>query len=317
MQGDAELKRWSLFASSSKFEAAVDCFQKAANCYKMVKKCAYCLPSPAAGIVLPHCTPAHRLVLPRFATLVRTCAGQEAGDAFSRCADCQTHLKSPHEAATFYVEAANCFKKVDPSSAMNFFRNAIALYCELGRFTTAAKHQQAIAELHEEDGELTEAIENYQQASDYYLGEDAKAKSNACLLKIATFASDEKIANYDRAIDIFEQVAETCLEKPLTKYNAKGYYLQAGFCVLCKGDTVAMRQKLDRYKDKDLTFADCRECKFLEDLTQDCEDYNVDDFTEHVYAFDNISKLDAWKTSILLRVKKAIESTGDDAVDLT
>ena len=280
-QGDAALKRFSIFSSASKYEDAVDNFQKAANCFKVAKK------------------------------------WQEAGDAFARCADCQTHLKSTHEAATFYVDAANCYKKVLPAEAINYFGSAIALYCELGRFSTAAKHQQAVAELHEEDGEIQAAIDNFQQASDYFLGEDAKSKSNQCLLKVATLSTDEKVKEYDRAIEIYESVAESCLESNLLKFNAKGYFLQAGICVLCKGDTVAMRQKLEQYKEKDYTFADCRECKFVEDLTQDYEDYNIDDFTEHVYAYDNISKLDAWKTSMLLRIKKQIEATGDEAVDLT
>lgn len=31
-------------------------------------------------------------------------------------------------------------------------------------------------------------------------------------------------------------------------------------------------------------------------ITTDCEDFNVDAFTDHVFEFDNISKLDAWKT---------------------
>lgn len=62
-------------------------------------------------------------------------------------------------------------------------------------------------------------------------------------------------------------------------------------------DIVAMRQVLDRYKEMDYTFGSSRECKLLEDLTNDVENMNVDDFTEHVFDYDSISPLDPWKTT--------------------
>jgi alpha-soluble NSF attachment protein len=58
-----------------------------------------------------------------------------------------------------------------------------------------------------------------------------------------------------------------------------------------------MRQKLERYQELDFTFGGSRECQFLTDLTTAFEDFNLDDFTDHVYNYDNVSKLDAWKTS--------------------
>lgn len=83
-----------------------------------------------------------------------------------------------------------------------------------------------------------------------------------------------------------------------------------------------MRQVLDRYKEMDYTFGSSRECKLLEDLTNDVEAMNVDEFTEHVFDYDNISPLDPWKTTyvcklifmcrMLLRVKKQLGGVGDD-----
>ena len=58
-----------------------------------------------------------------------------------------------------------------------------------------------------------------------------------------------------------------------------------------------MRQVLDRYKEMDYTFGSSRECKLLEDLTNDVENMNVDDFTEHAFDYDSISPLDPWKTT--------------------
>jgi alpha-soluble NSF attachment protein len=58
----------------------------------------------------------------------------------------------------------------------------------------------------------------------------------------------------------------------------------------------------------DVTFSSQRECKFLESIIAAYEAYDVEAFTNAVVEFDSISKLDAWKTSILLRVKNSIKS---------
>lgn len=44
-------------------------------------------------------------------------AGDEAGDAFERAARCSLKQESPHDTATSYTEAANCYKKCDMQSA--------------------------------------------------------------------------------------------------------------------------------------------------------------------------------------------------------
>ena len=42
-----------------------------------------------------------------------------------------------------------------------------------------------------------------------------------------------------------------------------------------------------------------------------CEDQNADVFSEAVAAYDQISRLDQWHTTLLLRVKKSIEGDVD------
>ena len=54
------------------------------------------------------------------------------------------------------------------------------------------------------------------------------------------------------------------LENRLLQYNAKGQFMNALLCYMAMGDEVAVKQKLDQYKAADYTFADARECKFVE-----------------------------------------------------
>lgn len=278
IQAEKALKRFSIFSSSSKFEDACEFYQKAGNAYKVAKK------------------------------------WQEAGDVFAKCVDLQNKLSSPHEAATFAVEAANCHAKVNPHEAISFYRSAISQYCEIGRFGSAAKLTKQIAETFERDGNMEEAVENYRQASDYFIGENQKSQSNQCLLKVAELSA--QMERYEAAIDIYEGVAGSCLESNLLRFNAKGYYFQAALLILCTGDYVRMTNRLESWKDLDYTFGASRECKFLEDVTKACEEYDADSFTDAVFNYDSVSKLDAWKTTMLLRVKNSIAETGEEAPDL-
>ena len=59
------------------------------------------------------------------------------------------------------------------------------MYCDNGRFGTAAKLEREIAEMHEADDEIDEAINHYQKAADFFSGENEKAQRTQCEMKIA------------------------------------------------------------------------------------------------------------------------------------
>ena len=51
---------------------------------------------------------------------------------------------------------------------------------------------------------MEKAIQHYEQASDYFKGEENNSSSNKCLLKVAQFAA--QMEKYDKAIKIYEKV---------------------------------------------------------------------------------------------------------------
>lgn len=57
----------------------------------------------------------------------------------------------------------------------------------------------------------------------------------------------------------------------------------------------------------DMRFPDSRECKLLENLIQAIEDKDLKAFRTALKEYDNISKLDAWKTSVFLVIKNNLE----------
>ena len=114
----------------------------------------------------------------------------EAGNAFIKAADLHLQQNNKHDGGTLYVDASNCFKKVDPGKAIKCLEKTIELFQDMGRFTTAAKHHISIAEIYESDlVDLEKTVLHYQTAADYYQGEESKASANRCLLKVAQYSA--------------------------------------------------------------------------------------------------------------------------------
>lgn len=77
-------------------------------------------------------------------------------------------------------------------------------------------------------------------------------------------------------------------------------------------DMVATTRALESYTELDNSFVQTRECKLLNDLTEAVEQGDQEAFSDKLYQFDQMSKLDKWKTKILLRIKDGIEEQGED-----
>ncbi|KAL5008034.1 hypothetical protein ScPMuIL_013615 [Solemya velum] len=263
----------SFFGSSSKVEEAAELYVRAANMFKMAKKW-------SAG-----------------------------GQAFCQAAVLQLQLKSKHEAATHYVDAGNCYKKGDPNEAVNCLLKAVEIYTDMGRFSIAAKHHVSIAEIYESEMvDIEKAVSSYEQASDYYRGEESNSAANKCLLKVAQYSA--QLENYEKAIEIYEQVGISSMDNSLLKYSAKDYFFKSSLCHLAV-DLLNAQLAVQKYEDMFPAFGDARECKLVKTLMQCCEDQNLDGFTDAVKDYDSISRLDQWTTTMLLRIKKTISAEPD------
>ena len=80
----------------------------------------------------------------------------------------------------------------------------------------------------------------------HFLGEESNSSANKCLLKVAQYAA--QLENYQKAIQIYEQVATTSLESSLLKYSAKEYFFRAALCHLCI-DLLNAQHALQQYEN--------------------------------------------------------------------
>ena len=174
------------------------------------------------------------LAYQRAAEAFRICEKwQEACDAYAKAADIQVRLGCPEEAASYASEAAETMVKVNPADAITFYRNAISLLCEVGKFGTAGRIQRKLAEWYEEDRNFDEAIDQYRQASDYYLGDNMIEQSDLCLLKCAYYQG--LMEEFEDAGEIYANVGLRCLDNNLLKFNARKHFLRCGLLHLAGG----------------------------------------------------------------------------------
>lgn len=266
----------SIFGGSSATkEEAAETFVKAANCFKLAK------------------------------------SWSMAGEAFERAADTYQDISEmQYEAASKYGDAAKSYKNVDGMKAVAAYEKAITLYTDSARFQQCARMKKEIAEIYEGNRDVSEALEAYIAAADFYDMEDAKSNANSMRVKVANLSAE--IGKYAEAADLFEQIAVVALESNLLKYGARAHLLRAGLCRLCLSDLIGAQRAVEQYGKMDSTFSSSREGRLLEAVVKTVEEGDVEAFTNHLYEYDSLSKLDEWQTSILLKIKNSIRADDDD-----
>jgi alpha-soluble NSF attachment protein len=120
--------------------------------------------------------------------------------------------------------------------------------------------------------------------------------ANKLWLKTADLAALEE--DYYKAIENYEKVAQASINNNLMKYSVKEYFLKAGICHMATKDMVATQRALDKYREMDPSFPSQREHQLLVDLVQAMEAGDQEMYTEKLFAYDQMSKLDKWKNGI-------------------
>lgn len=273
-QAEKTLGKW-IYLKGNKWEDALELFTQAANKYKMAK------------------------------------CYHEAGDIFTRIVQCHFKLDSRYEAASAYVDAANCYRKTSVPEAVKCMQQAVHIYTEMGKFTGAAKLEKELGELLEDEMELEQAINHLQTAYDYYEGEGQKSSANTCLIKIAHMMAT--LERYQEAEEKFELAGSNSLDDRMLKWGAKDHLFKALMCCMAKaGEDLQsqigeVQEMLERFNDMDVHFPDSYESKLIAKLAKAVEETDLPGFTTALRDYDNISKLDNWKTTIFLRIKSQLE----------
>ncbi|KAJ9098035.1 hypothetical protein QFC20_006066 [Naganishia adeliensis] len=216
------------------------------------------------------------------------------------------------------LQSSHRFRSLSSYSKRNepfLSEGVVAPHIEQDVATTFARALQVvwvscIAQIWAQDNlDIAKARDSYVRAGEWYKQEEANATANQCYQAAAEHSAD--LGDFGRAIELYEQVGDWSLASPLTKYSVKEYWLRACLCAMAMGDLVTCNRLLTTFAQKDVTFPSTREYKLAAAVMDACEQGDVDAFTQAVYEYDQLTKLDNTKTGILLRIKKGLEMEMD------
>ena len=233
----------------------------------------------------------------------------QVGRIYQLIGDCHSQLGDKYKAATAYVQAFDFQNKEENEEENSTYciENAIKLYHDIGNFNRIARCHEKCAIFYEKNRNFKKAVENYKKAAEYFFCENMPNQSSKCSLNAANLCAN--IEEYIEAINIYEEQATICLNNNVLKWNTKEYFLKAGICYLCLDDLVGAQRAIEKYIELDFTFKKQRECRFLKQLMHVYKTDDSDLFTRYVREYDSISTLDAWKTHLLLKIKKNIKNS--------
>jgi alpha-soluble NSF attachment protein len=215
------------------------------------------------------------------------------------------------------------YQKVDKKLAVQALTDAISAFLDFGKLDKVGRIEQQLAELYEESEEkedLEKAVEHYQKAADFFEGENQRTTANTCTQKVAHLKA--MVGQYSDALVAFEKSARNAVDDKLLKYGAKDHFFKAALCAICAMENPVeeldeFKQRLEGYKDDDVNFPDSYECKLLDKIVLSMDEKNIKNFQAAVREYNNIKKLDNWKTQILLTVKEKVAKFTEADLDLT
>jgi tetratricopeptide (TPR) repeat protein len=204
----------------------------------------------------------------------------------------------------YYVEAGNCYKRVNYIEAINNFLLAIDIYTNKNRLYQIANCYKEIAKLYEDNNDEENALSFYNNASKYYNSDNMSNNADECLLKVATLLANKD--NFKESSAIFEKIGLKSLKGNISYLISKNYFIKSLYCLIATGNLENIKKKLEEYKIKDQNFKNSRECNFIEKLFKSYEDKNVEEYSKICSSYNNGTPFNSWETKILSKIKSNI-----------
>ena len=156
-----------------------------------------------------------------------------------------------------------------------------------------------------------------------YESEDSAANATSCWVKVAALSAE--LEDYKKAIEIYERISNKALEgSSAGRWGVKDYLFKSLLCQLVlaakKNDMEPVEKAVEKYKDMLPQLDGTREVKLIEDLAAAFKEDDMDLYSDTVFKYDEIYKLDNWTAKVLLDVKNIMKNGpegGKDADDFS
>jgi alpha-soluble NSF attachment protein len=275
-QAEKKLESFSFFNKNGKYSDAADLFVKGGNSFKSVREWV------------------------------------KAGEAYGRAADCWLHVNQLNDAAQCAADSGKMFAKESETTARAIaaFRQAVQIYRENSKPTNAAKLLVEAAKLFQDGGDIDSAIEALADAAQLYEDENQPLQAVTHLAALADLKSLQK--KWLEAAAAYKDVGIRRCADRLTQLAAGEPFTRAVLCQMAGDDSVGAANLLAEFVTANPGWERSREYAMLTDCLKAWDDRNPDAFATAVAEYDQIKRLDAWLTEVLLIVKQHIEGDEED-----
>lgn len=217
-------------------EYAIECYENAANQYKIEKSWA------------------------------------SAAHALNQAAELAITMKNnSYKATQCYEKAADCLEKINSTEASQQRQNCLSkareIYLGTGKFNYAAKMSQKISEIYSQNGNINDAYNALISASDYYnLELNSKSSSAACLISAGKLAVN--MDKFFEAAECFFKASTLYKGNNLMEFKISALNVDACICIALY-DKVDARKKLNKY-----FINNSKEYIFIDNILRAFENYD-------------------------------------------
>lgn len=244
-----------------------------------------------------------------------------AGQLYEKAGKVYISLKEENDACMFYREAIKCYKYIDCPDYVRLCKVLADLYKNNNRFYTAGTIYRSLAE-REEKNNISNAINSYIEASDCFQIDDKESSHIQMMIKIADLSTILK--DYKRAVNYYDMIIVKSMDTDLRKYHINKYILIASLCrILTYNETFfncidQCKEEIDNYVDIYFVYESSKECDFINNIFTSLENDDIVEFTNCVFTYNKLYKLDEISCELLLKLKNILNSDYilDDHIDL-
>ena len=133
---------------------------------------------------------------------------------------------------------------------------------------------------------------------------DGKSDSSArkCKEELAMILAEDE-DTMGRAAELFTEIAEACLQKNITKFHAKGFFMKVIFCQLALGDAVGASDVADNAALQDPGFPREGRHADVQAIELCRESKPVTEFRRH-RGYNEVTAFSNWEAEILIKIKR-------------
>jgi tetratricopeptide (TPR) repeat protein len=261
---------------------------------------------------------------------------QDSGGAYLKSANVYEQLSerfTEHQddvwirsSADQYINAANVYKTNDVQKTKQFLSHASKLYCNVLNYKRAAKINQDLGKIYEDEKDLNQAIKIYEKALEYYVVDNnSPVQKNIVRIKIADLAIIN--GDYKYGSEIYEELIKDAIhnsENILIKYYVKEYILKILLCNFINNINryvehvlIAenMRELIDEYCEQFQQFASSEEENLISKCVELYEDYDEEKIAEYLHNHKICATYNPIVAKLVSGVIKSISEKAKNALD--